>query len=440
MATDERRIRAKALLDQGDFREAGALYHQLADETNEAWYASRYLHCLRKAGHPRAAVTVGRRALERHPQDVWIQLELVWSLYDDRVKTCAEAKDLSGLIEAAEEVLALDPEPLPLKLAVQAVIKLAKLRGKWDLVCRWCNHLDPDTLDNQPRELAGRLGKSERETWYFTRVKALLELKRWDEALAGAVEAAARYPREINFRRWAALALAGQGQVAEAIRRLQDIVLKDRSEWYLLQDLCRLHLRNGETDAALRNGCRAALDCPDDTVKVTLYWLLGTIGLGLSRYEFALRHSVLARTIREREGWSIPAELRALEEGIRRRFAEERITAPAIPTAIREQVAACVDLWRAAAYAGLPRQSGVVDSPPGDRAFCWIRGEEGQRIFVLRDDLPSIARTAGAAVEFALEPSFDRKRGQLTVRAVDVMYLGLEASPRSEDHARVQQG
>jgi hypothetical protein len=337
-------------------------------------------------------------------------------------------------------VIALDPEPLPRTLAVNAVIRLAKLREKWDIVCRWCDYLDPDTLDDQPRAVAGRLGKSQRETWYFARVRALLELERCDEALAGALEAAGRYPREINFRRWAALAVAGQGKLAEAIRRLQDIILKDRSEWFLLQDLCQLHLRNGDVEAALRNGCRAALDGPDDKVKVTLYGLLGTIGLRLSRYDFAFRHAVLARAIREQEGWSIPADLKTLEEEVGRRFAEERTASPPIPPTIREQVLACADAWRAAAYAGLPRQSGVLDVPPGDRAFGWVRGEEGQRIFVLRDDLPPTARTVGAAVEFALEPSFDRKREQLTVRAVDVVYLGQQVAPRCEGPASIHQG
>jgi tetratricopeptide (TPR) repeat protein len=438
--TDDRRTRAKEFLDKRDFREAGALYHQLADETNEPWYASRYLHCLRKAGHSRAAVTVGRRTLERHPQDVWVRRELVWAMYEARVKTCGESKDLPGLVQAAEEVLALEPEPLPLKLAVNAVIRLAKLRGKWDLVCRWCDFLDPDSLDDQPREIDGRSGKSERQSWHFARVKALLELERWDEALASAVHAAGRYPREVNFRRWAALALAGQGNITEAIRRLKDIILKDRSEWFLLQDLCQLHLQNGELDAALRNGCRAALDCPDDTVKVSLYGLLGTIGLRLSRDEFAFRHAALARSIREREGWSIPSDLRSVEGDLRSRFAEGRLTLPVVPAAVREQAAACVSLWRAAAYAGLPRQSGVLDSPLGDRPFGWIRGEEGERIFVLRDHLPQAARTVGAAVEFAREPSFDRKRQQLTVRAVDVVYLGQEATARHKDHASVQRG
>jgi len=419
--TDDRRAIAEKLFKEGKFREAGTIYHHLSDETNNAWYTSRYLLCLRKAGYPTGAVTVGRQKLQLHPQDVWIRRELVWALYYARIKTHADSEDLLRLVQAAEEVLAFDPEPLPLKLTVNAVIRLAKLRKKWDLVSKWCDFLNPDSLEDQPREIAGRLGKSERESWHFAKVKALLEMQRWEDALVSASQAAAIYPREINFRRWAALALAGKGDIAEAIHLLQNIILKDRSEWFLLQDLCQLHLENKDLDAALRNGCRAALDCHDDTVKVSLYGLLATTSFRLSQDEFAFRHAVLAKTIREREGWSIPADLRTLEGVIRSRFNDQKIALPIIPESVREQVLACAKLWREAAYTGLPRQSGVLDFSPGDRAFDWIQGEDGQRIFVLRNDLPPAARTNGVFVNFAMEPSFDRKRQHATVRAVNVI-------------------
>ena len=419
--TDDRSAIAEKLFKEGKFREAGTLYHHLSDETNNTWYTSRYLQCLRKAGYPTSAVTFGKQKLQMHPQDVWIRRELIWALYYANIKPYADSEDLLRLVQAAEEVLAFEPEPLPLKRIVIPVIRLAKQRNKWDLVRKWCDFLNPDSLEDQPRKIAGRLGKSERESWYFAKVKALLEMQQWEDALSSASQAATSYPREINFRRWAALALAGKGDIAEAIHLLQNIILKDRSEWFLLQDLCELHLQNKDLDAALRNGCRAALDCHDDMMKVSLYLLLATTGFHMFQNEFAFRHLILAKTIRERKGWSIPGNMQTLEGVIRSRFNDEKITLPMIPESVREQVFACTKLWREAAYVGLPRQSGVVDFSPGDRAFDWIQVEDGQRIFVLRNDLPPAARTKGVFVNFAMEPSFDRKRQHSTVRAVNVI-------------------
>ena len=419
--TEDHRANAESLLKEGKFREAGKLYHLLSDETNEAWYTSRYLYCLRKAGYPAAAVSVGRHKLSLHPKDKWIRREMVWAVYEAKVKKHSESKDFLQLLQAAEEVLTLRPEPLPLKLTVNAVIRLAKFRRKWDAVLRWCSFLNPDSLEDQPREVAGRLVKSERESWYFAKVKSLIEIQQWENALVSASQAIGLYPREINFRRWEALALAGKGDVAEAINRLQNIILKYRSEWFLLQDLCQLYLQNGDLDSALRNGCRAALDYHDDTVKVSLYGLLAATSFRLSKFEFAFRHALLAKSIRENEGWSISADLHTLERSIRSCFTEGNIILPMIPETVREQSIACFNLWRSEAYAGLPRQYGVLDCPPGDQAFGWIKNEDGQRIFVLKNDLPPAARIKGVVVNFATEPSFDRKRQHNTVKAVNVV-------------------
>jgi len=343
---DERAVRAVALLDQGNYREAGSLFHQLWDETADPWTASRYLFCLRKAGFARAAVTVGQEAHQRHPQDAWIRRELVWALYYDRVKPFAEKKDLPGLLQAGEDFLTLQPEALPLKLLALAVIRLARDKGKWELVSAWCDRLDPVNLDNAPREINGEQAKSEREGWYFAKVKALIHLERWAEALTLAGWAAVLYPGEVNFRRWEALALAGQGQVSEAVSRLQAMVQKEQPEWYLLQDLCGLQLRLGQHEAALKAGCRAALTAPEDMTTVNLYQLLAAVGLALGKLEFAARHAVLARLIRQREGWSIPAELQGLEEKLHGALAEQQSPWPVDVEGIPVLHAACQSSWR----------------------------------------------------------------------------------------------
>lgn len=346
MADDERATRAKALLEQGNYREAGSLFHQLWDETGNTWTASRYLYCLRKAGFARAAVTVGQDAHQRYPQDIWIRRELVWALYYDRVKPFADKKELPGLLQAGEDFLTLQPEALPLKLLVLAVIRLAREKGKWDLVSTWCDRLAPESLDNAPREFNGEPVNSEREGWYSAKVKALIHLERWPEALALAARAVALYPGEVNFRRWEALALAGQGQVSEALALLQVLVQKEQPEWYLLQDLAGLHQRLGQYEAAMKAGCRAALSAPEDRTTVTLYQLLATVGLAQGKLEFAARHVVLARLIRQREGWSIPAELQGMEEKLHGALAEQQSPWPVDIEGIPTLFAACQASWR----------------------------------------------------------------------------------------------
>ncbi|WP_179147461.1 hypothetical protein [Cylindrospermopsis raciborskii] len=52
------------------------------------------------------------------------------------------------------------------------------------------------------------MGKSKKEQWFFAKVKSLIGLELWQEARACALEAIKFYPKEINFYRFSALALA----------------------------------------------------------------------------------------------------------------------------------------------------------------------------------------------------------------------------------------
>lgn len=424
MSNDDLSTQAKKLLEQKMYAEAGKLFHALWDEVGDAFAASRYLFCLRKAGHSGPAVEMGRKALLKHNNDQWIRREFVWALYEHAVKPAKEETNLNLLLQAAEELMAQGPEDLPRRLTVMAVVRVAKNRGRWDVASSWCDLLTPEHLDDTPREIEGRQGKSDRETWYFSKIKCLIELSRWEEAFALSTKAAGLHPREANFRRWAALARAGQGNLQEAISRLEEIVLKERAEWYLLQDLCELYLRLGDYPAALRNGCRAALDQPDDKLKVSLYVLLCKIGLANQNPTFATEHLGLARLVRERESWSIPAEFGSLESEIQAAFAKLDQPRPTPAQDVSTAVRRCRSFWHDEAYRGLPRVMGTIEELPADRPFGWIRNENGDRIFVLQKDLSRDVKKVGLVVNVALEPSWDRKRELISVRAVDVQSVG----------------
>jgi hypothetical protein len=58
---------ASQLLKQEKWKDAGALFRQVWEKENNAYTASRYLHCLRKAGYPSANF-----APESFPQSIYI--------------------------------------------------------------------------------------------------------------------------------------------------------------------------------------------------------------------------------------------------------------------------------------------------------------------------------------------------------------------------------
>ncbi len=310
---DDRAQQARQFYEAGSYEEAGKLYHQLWDECGDAFSGGRYAYCLRKCGYPKHALRVARQVIGKHPDDIYVRREVVWALYDAEFKPAKERGDLGALVRAGQQMLDLTDEELPVRLVSFAVMGLAKEKMKWSVVSDWCDRLDRQQLSTEPREMGGRRVISEREQWYFAKVKSLMQLKRWDEARELALEAMQAFPRKRDFPRWAAEALAGQGQVPEAIDELESLAQRGRPEWYLLHTLAELKLRNGQADEAYTTACRAALAPGEDKAKVGLYGLIGQVALALERFDVAARHAMLSRLVRSGVGWSVPGEVVRLE-------------------------------------------------------------------------------------------------------------------------------
>jgi tetratricopeptide (TPR) repeat protein len=212
---------ANSLLKQNNFAEAGKIYRQEWETNHNAYAASRYLYCLRKAGYPEAALIQGNKAYSQFSEHLYIKRELIW-IYYDLVKQFAEKKNLREAEKFAAKLLTLEPESLPLELTFFLIIDLAKEQNKWQIVADWCGKVKPYKLSNENSLIDGKKVKSKRERWYFAYLKSLIELNDWQKVNSLALEAINNYPKEINFKRWYVIFLAEQGNIEKAISQLID--------------------------------------------------------------------------------------------------------------------------------------------------------------------------------------------------------------------------
>jgi tetratricopeptide (TPR) repeat protein len=362
--------------------------------------------------------------LDGKPQDTWARRELVWAIYDARVKPAAAKGELDRCLVAATEIVKLQPDDLPLRRTVFTVCKVAKSRGKWDIVSHWCDRLDPENLDGQTPVIDGKMGTSEREQWYYNKVHSLIELERWEQARALAQRATEVAPRKLDFGRWAALALAELGDVSGAISELEAILPRVRGEWYLQASLADLYLRAERCSEALRLACQAAQAPAEDKARVRVFSTLAELGLRTGNLSLALRHMALFKGIYAREGWPIKPAIADLEVRIRDALGSE---ADSIVQVSRADVAMLLRLcrqdWREHEHAGRERKTGVVRSVPPERSHAWITADDGQRVFVSRKDLPRTAACVGARVSFVLVPSWDASKNQPSVQAKSVIHF-----------------
>lgn len=422
---DDRTQQARQLYETGDFEAAGRLYHGLWDEQGDAFSGGRYAYCLRKCGHAQAALTVARRVAEKHPEDIYVRREVVWALYEAEFKPAKERGDLNALLHAGQQILELTDEDLPVRRVVLDASKLAKDKMKWNIASTWCDRIDRQKLSTEPREIDGHRAVSEREQWYFAKVKSLVQLNRWAEARELALEAREAFPRKRDFARWAAQALAGQGQVSEAIAELEALADRGQPEWYLLSDLAELKLRNGQPDDAYSIACQAALAFGEDKAKVGLFLLIGQAALALQRFDVAARHATLSRLVRVREGWRVPGEVTRLEAQAQSGSEQADQPPPDVPDDLRALAVLCRQDWeQAVPPESLPQrrerqrrrpplkpsgqfQTGRIKTYKEDRAFGFIIPDDsGADLFFHISQVRGIERPEqGMAVRYQVADS-----------------------------------
>lgn len=240
MISEELIEKANIFLKQNDFVEAGKIYRQLWETENNAYSASRYLHCLRKAGYADAGLIQGKKAYSQFPNNVYIQRELVWTYYEI-IKALIKENKLQEASQNFLKLLEINPDSLPLELSLFLVIDLAKEKNEWEIILNICRLVNPSQISNESQIINDNKVKSKRERYYFTYIKSLMELNNWHQVENVAHNAIVNFPKEMNFKRWYALAFSHNGDIDKAISELEKIILKDRKEWYLFQDLSNLY-------------------------------------------------------------------------------------------------------------------------------------------------------------------------------------------------------
>lgn len=409
--------KANILLQQSHFAEAGKIFHQLWENENNVYSASRYLHCLRKAGYPEAGLVQGEKADSQFPNNIYIHRELVW-MYYEIIKIFIQNNNLKDVVKSFLKMLKFNPDSLPLELALFLIIKLAKEQNQWEIIVDVCSQVSPSQINNECPIINQKKLKSKREQYYFVYIKSLIQLNQWKNVTNLALNAIKSYPRETNFKRWYALALSHDGNLEKAISELENILLKEKQEWYIFQDLSSLYLQKNQVEIAFRYACKSALNTREHNLKVTLYQNITEICLLMNKLDLATQHLQLSKLVRQQEGWKIKADLQQLENKIKIKCKENNISQ--IDYSFEELIKICLHTWRTEIYSGLPRQKGIIELVPQDKSFGWIRAKNGDKIFFMQKELPPFLRKENLNVNFILENSWDHKKNQLSTKAVDI--------------------
>jgi tetratricopeptide (TPR) repeat protein/cold shock CspA family protein len=411
---------ADQLRKKRQYPEAAIAFASLWENHPGQMIGWRYAFCLRKLGKLTDAEKIAHDAREQYPQDQWTANELAWIIYEKELKPAKEEKDLGRAIHFGSEIIDLGVRDLALHLTVLLVMKVAKERGKWDVVLEWANKVQASELSLEPSEFEGKRSFANRETWYVGKSRALLELDRFNESRDCAEAGLIDFPEELFLKRTAAFALVGLGQLDNSIKEFEELLANPRADWYCKADLAELESRRGNDKAAYRLVCEALLASRQgNEFKLSAFITLAQIAVKLERFDIAAAHILLAKMIREHEGWKDQPENIALEQNLYSRMKTKGEVLPELPQNINGLETHCRNIWQKGVIEDLPRYRGVIKSLQADKKFTFIAREDGEpAIFALVRDIPHHLQKSGTIVEFSIEKSFDRKKGQESVRAL----------------------
>lgn len=461
---------AEAKRKQGDYPGAYEKFKEIWDSSGIPRSGCGCAHCLRKMGRCEEAALIAREVMEKSPQVTWALNELIWSLIQGDLKKARERGDLEVMNAVAEEIFSLSNDDLSRRVTFFSVMDIFRHKMKWDSMLQWCEKINPEMLPiEKPIPEEKHKGISERERYYYAKIRALMNLDRWDDARNTCKEAQALFPRKVDFPRWAARARGEAGDIDGALAEFQDLLRRYRGEWYIDAERAELLQKKGEQESALALACSAAMGRGELKTKVNVMSLIAKILQATGDNEMALINIALAKEVRTREKWSVPRDLLDLEFSVQQVLKAEgkphSVSSESFE-AIRDK---CREYWarhsEKAGPGGDVRRapqlvkagsssrgttsdpvtggapsatSAVVRNAQGsaepaivgrgsgklfvlNKNFGFIKPDDGSdNVFVLVQDIPKDYRSVGTGVTYSLKTNFDHKKGKDSVRAVEV--------------------
>lgn len=427
--THELREQAKKAFGDKDFELAAGLFKQLwSVEVPDKWDGWNYARSLRRLKWIDLALDVCRAvyALDNafapnHTEYGWCIYQLCLKKSDDEIK-----QDEKSFLQAADAIMnigspsAYSAHEKTLFRVLKYLKPKKKQRSVAQKILEWTDKISPELLSTQAEHFERgeetEEGASPREMWYSYRSSALFELGEYQACIDVCVEAIASLDRlHYGNQHWFKMRIANSkgylGQFSEAIEEL-NLLARQKSEWFIFQDLATWHSELEQWDEAFRYAVQAAQAHRNSDKlqnKWELFLLMGKI---LCRKDIARAgdHLLLAYKLRAEQQWNIPKDLNDLVLELQIDIDDPR-TSAALYRELKNG-------WEEDS----PRLKGVIKTVKPDKEFGFVTGSDAKEYHFKYRDFKSNRQNLreGLAVSFLVQPSFDRVKNRPSVKATDI--------------------
>jgi tetratricopeptide (TPR) repeat protein len=424
---------ANDLRRKREFEKALPLYRELSKDDSDSYSAAGLLRCLRELRLFDQALPLCIPTNRKHLALDWYRNEVIWTLIQGKLQELDESATVDEVVSAAELIFALEPKGTVAKWnIVRRVLKVAKLRNRWDIVSKWIERVNPGDLSTTPmKDDRGREGWCEQAVWHNFRIRSEIEVGDKQQAIVAAQHAIGLFPQQAKFfKRLEALANFRLGRLVEAELLYGKLSNGGRTDWWILNEHAHVLQELGKHQEALVLMCKAALSSKKLELLVSLFSDIGFLCHKTELKQDAKNHLVLCKYIREEQGWSIPQAVSSVIAEL-----DGELSNLAGPAGRDGALAECQKFWRRTVGAEHDSREpslrsrevkrmlkGKLKMGPPERPYCFLLSDTRESYFCRKTDLPDGA-IDGVTLKFDAMPSFDRKKNQESWKAINVQAM-----------------
>jgi tetratricopeptide (TPR) repeat protein len=431
---DSNRINARKLRSEKKYLEALPLYKNLwvgyKGVKLDCWLAWEYADTLKRSGMIDEAIDICKKVYEIDKVFKYNLDLLAWCLYEKYIKSINvdnPPKDIEKTIRIANFITQISKQESgsPYEYTVWTMIKTLKNRAavNYSDIDFWLMKLNADLLSDISYVVTDKTGKqrelaSKKEDWYITKCKILYRTNKYEECLefcnkSLSIISTFHYDNDIWLNTKKAYCMGVLGEKENAVQMLKSLLVR-KEHWSINDMIFRLQVELGEHKSGLFYAYKAALSKDPLRGKVNLFLRIGEVLETLNSKDYALKHYMLCKKIREEEGWKVSGRLDesiASIEGGTGKYSDGDI--------YRELKM----YWTEQKLSFTERSTGVITSllPTGKAGF--LKCENNSFYFQLSSVINRHKLKINKKVEFSLIDSFDKKKNKETKQAVDILVL-----------------
>lgn len=277
---------------------------------------------LYKAGKRPEAFEIYEKHFLQNPEKFnhWDKIRYCWCIYYLFIRN---ENDAGVLVENTENITDivkqedLNKKPVCVyTLAVFKVIMTLKSDDDWEYMLYWLDKLNPELLNQNPKESSDFKYPSKKEDYYRYLSTAYLKCGDYEDCINTSKEAldvidSFAFNGDVWHKWRIAKSLNKLDQPDEALKYLNEVVTVE-DDWYVLKEIADCCHQIGNDDEAIRYASKAALTDDPVNVKVNLYRLIYDI-LKDSNPDLALEHAKLFLALKLESGAGIPDDIEDLD-------------------------------------------------------------------------------------------------------------------------------